>query len=194
MISDILKQAKISFLLNGVSYKELSAKITVQERGNTVRTTYLFDGGLRVTNILNIHPEFDACDWVNEWENTGDSPSEIISELWDCCVELPFPPCAEKTTRKAYLPKSENVIKVYSPSGSDWSGSEFYCDVDRIKLNHYPNWLERVGSKKQYATVGGRSADSNIAPFFNLHQSNDNVGYVVAVGWTGQWNAEAERK
>ena len=194
MISGIIDQPKISFLLNGVSYKEISAKITVHKLGNTVRTTYLFDSGLRLTNVFRSYPEFDACDWVNEWENTGDSPSEIISELWDCFVELPFPPCAEKMTRKAYLPKSENVIKVYSPSGSDWSGSEFYCDVDRIKLNHYPNWLEKVGSKKQYATVGGRSADSDKAPFFNLHQSNDNLGYVVAVGWTGQWNAEVERK
>lgn len=194
MFDFLQDQARISFLLGGVSYKELSPKIETDKNEKSIKTVYTFKDGLRLTNILHYYPEFNACDWVNEWENTSDAPTEIISELWDCSVELPLPPCAEKLSSRAYLPKSENVIKVYSPSGSEWSGNEFYCDVDRIKLNHRPNWLEKVGSKHQYATSGGRSADSNIAPFFNIRHDYASLGYIAAIGWTGQWNAEIERK
>ena len=194
MIFDIIKQSKISFLLGGTDFKDREYKVETTVDGNITKTVYNFKGGLKLTNTVNVYPEFDACDWVNEWENTGDTPTEIISELWDCCVELPLPPCEEKLTPRAYLPKSENVIKVYSPVGSEWSGNEFYCDVDQIKLNHRPHWLEKIGSKHFYATVGGRSADSSVAPFFNIRHDKAELGYVAAVGWTGQWNAEIERK
>lgn len=192
-MQNIVNKPLLSFLLNGQNFNELSPSITVQKADNTVQTTYLFDSALKLVNTIRYYPEFDACDWVNEWENTGDAPSELISELWDCDVDLPLPPCEAKTTARAFLPKSENVIKVYSPFGSEWSAREFSCDVDFIKLNHRPNWLEKVGSKKTYATVGGRSADSQIAPFFNVKHGKENIGYVVAVGWTGQWNAEITR-
>ncbi len=84
-------------------------------------------------------------------------------------------------------------MKVYAPKGSEWSSEEFSCAVDKIKQNRFENWLS-VGDKKSYATTGGRSADGPHAPFFNIKNGKLEEGYIVAIGWTGQWNAEIERK
>ena len=150
MIADIIHQKRVSFFIDGKPMGELSPDVTVQTRDHSTVTKYIFKDGLVLTNTLHYYPESDACDWVNEWRNTGDKPSGIISELWDCDVSLPFSPCAPKTTGRAYLGESENVIKVYSPRGSDWSDEEFFFDADKIKHNRHQGWLERVGERKQY--------------------------------------------
>ena len=193
MINEIKKQNSFSFLLNGVASDDIPCTTTVEENDNCIKTTYIYENGLRVTNVLRFYPEFDACDWVNEWENKGKTESGIISELWDSAINLSFPSCVKKTTGMAYLPMSENVVKVYSPRGAERSGEEFYCDVDELRSDLYSHWLDKIGEKKRYATVGGRSSDSVSAPFFNIKHGKDDFGYIVAVGWTGQWNAEIER-
>ena len=193
MLSAIINQQRVSFLVDGKPMEAFAPTVTAKTEGNKTVTKYTFAGGLVLTNTLRYYPAFDACDWVNEWQNTGDEPSGIISELWDCDVSLPFSPCTPKTTGRAYLGESENVIKVYSPRGSDWSEEEFFFDADKIKHNRHQGWLERVGDKKQYVTVGGRSADSTYAPFFNIKHGGKEEGYIVAVGWTGQWKAQVER-
>lgn len=194
MIPTLISQKKISFLIDGVPFEDKAPTVTAENGDNEIITTYLFNSGLKLTNTFRFYPEFDACDWVNEWENTGSELSELISELRDSDAILPFPPCTPKTTGRAYLHLPENVIKIYSPRGSDWSGDEFSCRVDELKGNSYTWWLRNVGDKKWYATVGGRSADSVSAPFFNIRHEAGSLGYIVAVGWTGQWNAQFERR
>lgn len=193
MIEFLKNHKKLSFKLGGVSFEALSYRTEVLECGNCVKTVYTFDCGLKLTNTFNAYPEYGACDWVNEWENTSVAPSEIISELWDCDVEFPFAKSSVKETGRAYLPQSENVVKVYAPRGSNWSYEEFYCAVDRLAGNRYDNWLSD-GQKKKYFNTGGRSAESNASPFFNIKHGRDDYGIIAAIGWTGQWNAEVERR
>ena len=193
MISSIKNQARLSFRLGSVPFAERSPKVNKYENGNETVTVYEFDGGLKVTNKLTVYPEYDACEWVNEWENTGSEATELITELFDACVELPFGKSVPKTTGRAYLPASENVVKVYAPKGSDWSEGEFFCDVDLLEHNRYKNWLS-VGQTNKYATSGGRSANTANAPFFNIKHGAEDFGIIAAVGWTGQWNAEIERR
>ena len=192
-MKNILKNSPVfSFLLDGKPFSELSVTPSVTEEGNVTKSVYLLGGGLKLTNILTVYPEYDACEWVNFLEHSGDESSALISELWDSNVTLPLPPTAPKLTGPAYLPQSENVVKVYAPKGSEWSDKEFFCDVDELKHNHYDYWLS-VGSKRRYASTGGRSSDSDFAPFFNVKHGGIDTGYIIAVGWTGQWNAEIER-
>ena len=193
MISELKLQKRLSFKLGGQPFEAAEHTVTVTEEGNITTTVYDFAGGLRLTNIFTAYPEHNACDWVNYWENNGAAPTEIIAELWDGAVNLSFSPCAPKTSGKAYLPKAENVIKVAVPRGSDWSGEEFSCDVDRFAGNRYINWLETVGAVKKYTTYVGRSSNSAYAPFFNIRHGMTDEGYIVAVGWTGQWNAMVTR-
>lgn len=194
MLNALKAQKRSSFTLGGVSFDAVEHKVSFSEEGNKLTSVYEFSGGLRLTNVFTSYPEHNACDWVNIWENLGSEPTEIISELWDGDFELPFSPCAPKTEGKAYLPKSENVIKVHVPRGSDWSAEEFSCDVDRLQGNRYINWLETVGQVKKYSTYCGRSSNSAYAPFFNIRHGGKDEGYVVAIGWTGQWNATVERR
>lgn len=193
MLTTIERQAKLSFVLGGVPFEEHHPTVRVQEDEHRIRTTYTFDGGLRVTNTLRLYPEYGACDMVNEWENVGDAPTDIISALSDADVLLPLPPCAPKTTGGAYLPTADNVIKLVAPRGSDWSESEFTCDVDRLLGNRHPYWFERVGESKQFFAVGGRSSDQTSAPFFNVIHPTAACGYVAAIGWTGEWQADLTR-
>lgn len=141
-----------------------------------------------MTNIAKKYNDFGAYEWVNYLENTSDEPTEIISELWDGDVTLPFEH-EDKRFSTAYTPNIKTETRIFAPTGSVVSADEFYCDVDRNVecnlLNHiYP------GNTKRYATHGGRSSDIN-APFFNI--SKNNGGVIVAVGWTGQWNCEISR-
>ena len=190
---ELIKNAKrLSFKLNGESFSPDNAKTTITIDGNCIKTVYDLGGGLQLTNTLTLYPEHYACDWVNEWKHTGDEPSALISELWDCDIMLPIPPCTPKITGPAYLPQSENVIKVYSPRGSEWSDKEFFCDVDKLVHNQFENWLSE-GSRRTYASTGGRSSDSRYAPFFNIKHGEKELGFIVAIGWTGQWNAEIAR-
>lgn len=192
MLNLLKKQTKFSFLMDGKPFSEFAHTVTTEELDNTVKTVYSFDCGLRVTNTLRFYPAFGACDWVNTWENIGNEPTPVISALWDADVTLPFAANVEKETRRAYLPQSEHVIKVYAPTGSNWSAEEFYCDVDCLVGNRYQNWL-REGEKNTYASSGGRCADSDHSPFFHIRHGKEDMGIFAAIGWTGQWNAEIER-
>ncbi|MBQ8758859.1 MAG: hypothetical protein IJZ20_04110, partial [Clostridia bacterium] len=179
---------RFSFKLGEKNAWELIYKCETEEEGDTLITEYFFDGGLKITNVAKKYEKYDAYEWVSYIENTSDTPTDIISELWDCDCAFPMP---HENPRKweAYFPDEKTATKVYAPTGSTWTTDEFFCDVDKIKgharINHiYP------GMTKSYATVGGRSSESR-APFFNIHKNGK--GYIFAVGWTGQWNASVTR-
>lgn len=109
-------------------------------------------------------------------------PSDIISELWDCDCTLPLEHEEEKRW-VSFLPDVKTATKIYAPSGSVWDNYEFYCDVDKIHQNSRTYHIA-AGEFKEYKNIGGRSSDGN-APFFNIHKNG--AGYMLAVGWTGQW-------
>ena len=92
-------------------------------------TVYLFDGGIKITNIAKKYDKYDAYEWVNYIENTSDKPSEIISDLWDCDCNLPIK-YEENRKWEAYFPETKTATKVYEPTGSVWSKTEFSCDID----------------------------------------------------------------
>ena len=164
-------------------------KSEVTSVGNEVTTVYLFDGGIKITNIAKKYDKYDAYEWVNYIENTSDKPSEIISDLWDCDCTLPIKHEENRKWGEAYFPDTKTATKVYAPIGSVWSKTDFSCDVDAIRdagrINHiYP------GDTKEYSASGGRSSEER-APFFNVYK--DGEGYILAVGWTGQWKCRISR-
>lgn len=162
----------------------LAYTVTEKTVGDEAITEYLFEGGLKVKSVLKKYEKFDAYEWVNYIENTSDERSGVITELFDCDITLPLPK-EEPLKKQSYLPLPENATKIYSPSGSTWNRKEFYCDVDELARNRFDHHIY-PGVTKKYSCVGGRSADGT-APFFNIHKTG--VGYVIAIGWSGQWNA-----
>lgn len=189
---DFLKNEKrFSFLYDGKPVWEHPMTSVTEESENNLTVTYQLPDGLKITHIATRYPAFDAWEWVTWFENTGASPSQVISELWDADFTMPFPH-QDKRGAKAFVGKPENATRIYAPDGSNWSRNEFYCDVDAMEGNQfynnhaYPGWAPRT-----YHSRGGRSSDLK-APFFNVHYKG--TGVVFAIGWSGQWNASIARQ
>ena len=180
------KQKRFDFLYGGIPFSELEYEVCRKEEGDVLTTEYVFADGLKITNVATKYG--DAYEWVNWWENTGEKDSEIISELWDACVTLKLP--HEDPLRwTAYQPEFEELTTVYAPSGSTWSFDEFCAFPDRSADNRYAGHLTS-GKRRWYTTSGGRSSNKS-APFFNVHKQG--MGYIFAIGWTGQWQCFANR-
>ena len=180
------------FKLGTTRVWDLNYKSEVTEDNNTLITTYYFEGGLKITNIAKKYEKFGAYEWVNYIENISDAPTGIISELWDCNVTLPLEH-QEPFKWNSCLPYVSEVTKVYSPNGSNVRKAEFYSNTDYLRVTDhlYPGGPSSFFSPtRKYSPSGGRSSD-NTAPFFNIHKNNK--GYIIAVGWTGQWNCELTR-
>lgn len=186
---DFLKGNKrFSFKLGGKNVWDLEYRSEMTEDNDILTTTYYFEGDLKVTNIAKKYEKSGAYEWVNYIESISNTPTEIISELWDCCCTMPL---EHENPKKweAYSPDANTATKVYAPTGSTWSKDEFYSDADTLKGNHRINHIY-PGETKAYSASGGRSSENN-APFFNIHKNGK--GYIFAIGWTGQWNCEIER-
>jgi len=176
---------RFDFVYGGKPFAELSYETHQTEDGDTLTTVYTLPDGLKITNIATKHG--DAYEWVNWWENTADTPSEIISELWDAAIELPMP--YEEPIPNVTVVPLEDYTTVYAPYGSNYAFDDFCSYPDEIYRFRNAGHLD-PGSSKTYATSGGRSSEKH-APFFNVHK--DNMGYIFAIGWTGQWNSYFER-
>ena len=179
---------RFSFLYNGLSFWSLNPAVRTERRGDGLVSEYTLPDGLKATNILREYPEFDAYEWVTWFENTGDAPSGILSEVYDCDIELPFAH-DEPLRASAYIPDAEKDMKIYSPAGSVWKSDEFACNADEFFDNRYVRHIY-PGNVRHYKCDGGRSSDGT-APFFNIFRQNQ--GVIFAIGWTGQWNCSIAR-
>ena len=184
---DFLKKTRVfDFCYGGTPFCELESESNQSEKDNTLTTVYSIADGLTVTVIAK--KLGDAYEWVSWFENTSDSPSKIISELWDTNISLPMPH-EEPRKNTAYIPDLFDHTVVYAPNGSYWIYDEFHSHADYQLLSNYEGNLF-PGTSKKYANSGGRSSDHK-APFFNVYK--DGKGYIFAVGWSGQWNCEVSR-
>ena len=182
-------QKRFSFLLDGNDGFSFPHTVQVSKDGNVTQTVYDFECGLRITNIATKYDDFGGYEWVNYFENTSDTPTGIISQLYDCDAFLPMEH-EQVYNGSAYMPRYESATKIYSPAGSSGTRFEFNCEIDALE-GHWPKNHILVGHTKKYATSGGRSSNNEKAPFFNIHKNG--AGYIVAIGWTGQWNCEITR-
>lgn len=173
-------------LYGGESFSALAFDVAQTEGEGSRITTYTLADGLKITNVIKKHGK--TYEWVNWFENTGDQPTKILSELYDACISLPMPH-EEPYSRTAFQASFKDWTAVYAPSGSTWDYDEFYCDVNKTQIDRYTAHI-LPGKSKVYATSGGRSSEKN-APFFNVHK--DGEGYIFAIGWSGQWNCYLER-
>jgi alpha-galactosidase len=124
--------------------------------------------GLAIQCDLTGHDDFGAMDWVFSLVNTGAADTPVIEQ---------------------FLPLNCNHL-LESPSGAvmlRWSNGD-KCAPDSF-LPHDDPLLP--GQSRRFAAGGGRSSNGTALPFFNLADSKN--GWVLAVGWSGQWAAEFAR-
>ncbi len=122
--------------------------------------------GLRVQTEVRIFADVDAVEWVTRLTNTRKKDTPLIEQL------------APLATSVA---SSTNDVIFHHSSGST-SGPTDFLPIDdplppRAHMTLAPN--------------GGRSSDGQL-PFFNFEFAG-NGGFVLAIGWSGEWQLDVDR-
>ncbi len=125
--------------------------------------------GLRVALELTYRDAEPALEWVARLENTGSADTALIEALHiaDFCLTDGLQP-------------TEPVKLCYS-KGTDVSESDFLFQEEELP----------VGRVRAFQPSGGRSSSGDVMPYFNL--CTETGGVLIAIGWTGQWQAVFER-
>ncbi len=175
-----------SFSYGGKAFSELELSVEATEGENSLTRVYTYENKIKFTNIL--YKRGYAYEWENFIENITDTPSEVITDLCDANVTLPMN--GEKPRPwGAYQDEFKDATAIWSPKGSLWCYDEFTSFPDTKNGNYYDGHIY-AGESRRFATSGGRSSQAQ-APFFRVHK--DGMGYIFAIGWTGQWNFEIIR-
>lgn len=126
--------------------------------------------GLRVALELTHRQSEQAIEWVARLENTGSADTALIEALHiaDFCLTDDLKP-------------TETVKLCYS-KGTDVSESDFLFQEEELP----------VGRIRAFQPSGGRSSSGDVMPYFNL--CTETGGVLIAIGWTGQWQAVFERR
>jgi alpha-galactosidase len=122
--------------------------------------------GLQVAAHVRTFPDFPAIDWVIEFKNTGSQDTPILEQILPMDLRLPM--------------EAADRVRLHHANGS-------LCQID----DFLPRLTElKPGRPLALAPQGGRSSDGAF-PFMNLQRPGG--GFVLAVGWSGQWTARFER-
>lgn len=125
--------------------------------------------GLSVRCEVAYFTDFPAVEWTLHFSNlSGNTNSQLINEL--SVINYNFP-------------SSANGAILHSAKGSNHGLDDFMPLADTL-----------IAGRTVYKTPSaGRSSDTAGFPFFNL-QTSDKSGVMMAIGWTGKWNAHFTQK
>jgi len=180
-----------SFVYGGRSSNTLKCAEIVKSEGETQVFEYIFEDTLKVTKTVKKYKDYDAIEWINEFENISNKNTEVISELFDAVFTYETEADDEMPGQAWKLRPEHKTVKINAPSGSDCSGREFLCDSDyQASRFSFPGYLLE-DEEKVYGSAGGLSSDAQ-APYFEISQGDK--GYIAAVGWSGKWRAVISRK
>ncbi len=107
-----------------------------------------------------------AIEWSIRIRNDGTADSPVISRF--NTLDISFP--------------TKGNTKLMSAKGGNALADDFMPSTVRLKN----------GDTETLACNGGRSS-SGVLPYFNLHTAKDK-GYIVGIGWSGQWEAACDKQ
>lgn len=143
--------------------------------GETARSLrYVLDAALEITLHHRHIADGSADYWYLSLENPGDAPSGLIENLCDCDAVLSLP-CKDRPSRPGYRPDARTP-RVYKTMGSNNQRDEFTARPEALNRDEC----------LCFHNEGGRSSQG-LAPFFTVE--SDDLSYLFAIGWTGQWQA-----
>lgn len=171
----MITEPRFSFDYENAHYENGSEKDSVS-----------LDKTVTVSAQKALYEEFDAIEWVMHLENSGDQKSGILSNINDADIFLPLSVPTPK--RPGYMPK-ENDLCVIAMNGM--IDPDYYRDDDKrsaAEFNLSYEYLDKVKNRTRcFANTACRSSDGTM-PFFDVTANGG--GYIVAIGWTGDWRAE----
>ncbi len=171
----MITEPRFSFDYENVHYENESEKDSVSP-----------DKSVTVSAQKTLYEEFDAIEWVMQHENHGTEKSGILSSINDADVFLPLSVPTPK--KPGYMPKAGDLCVIAMNGMID---PDYYRDDDTrsaAEFNLSYEYLDKVqGRKRCFANTACRSSDGTM-PFFDVTANGG--GYIVAIGWTGDWRAE----
>lgn len=156
-----------SFVLGGVPSRELLPQW--QESRSADRIVYTEkNSGLEIGVQLRRFADFPALDWVIELHNGGSDDTPIIENI----LPLDF----------KWMTPGDDAMMLHHAKGS-------LCQMDDfLPLSDLAGNV--VNPHLSFAPLSGRSSDGPL-PFFNLQSEKEELGMMVALGWTGQWQFDS---
>ena len=124
--------------------------------------------GLRVEWLTVCFDEYSAAEWMLVLENTGERDTPIIADVQSLDLTVP---CDTSHGQDIFLCQT---------NGAPSNPTDF--EVERHAL--------APQDRRVLGGGGGRSSNKDF-PFFKIQAGN--TSYIVAVGWSGQWQATIER-
>lgn len=119
--------------------------------------------GLEARCEAVVFRDFPAVEWVLHFTNAGTADTPILERIRSLDTSMASP---------------AEGVRLHHALGDHNSARSFEPAVETLPLEG--------SQEKVFAPRGGRSSDPYL-PYFNLQRSND--GVVLAIGWSGQWEA-----
>ncbi len=172
-LSGLVENPPLSFAYNGKPSGEFLAAWPREQAtethpsGQTRHITWTDPAtGLRVVAHVRTFTDSPGIDWVVEFVNTATRDTPIFEQILPLNLRLPM--------------EASERVRLHHANGSS-------CRID-----DFLPFLTDVnpGTAKTLAPQGGRSSDG-VLPFMNLQRAGG--GFVLAVGWSGQWAATFTR-
>ena len=125
--------------------------------------------GLEVVCDVKGYPDFRAVEWVLHFRNTSAKNSGQLTRVKVADFDMVYP--------------AAGALKIHYAEGNKIS-----------KADYAPRTAEfRTEQPLHIEPHGGRSSEEAF-PFFNLESEASQQGVMVAVGWTGTWFADLEKR
>ena len=139
---------------------------------NVVLRTFTYTdprSGLEVVCDVKGYPEFRAVEWVLHFHNTSAKNSGQLTRVKVADFDMVY--------------RAAGALKIHYAEGNKIS-----------KADYAPRTAEfRTEQPLHIEPHGGRSSEEAF-PFFNLESEASRQGVMVAVGWTGTWFADLEKR
>ena len=163
---------KFSFLYDEKEFSGIPKEEIKTSGEKTVKTLiYKTDDGLEIERRETEFAGFDAVYTETVFKNNTDCESKQISKINDIDITIDSSKILESPV--GYLPfDTEPMV---------WYNKGSLCQTNDFALA--TNWI-RIGRDLTYKCEGGRSSNGTM-PFFTYTQENE--GYIIALGWSGQW-------
>ncbi len=155
---------------------------TIKTNGNIMR--YELPDGLYAELHVEFFPGYDAVSWVIYYGNDGKNDSLTLSKIRDCAIDIPVSP--DPPRHPGAYPTNDYAIVSSATGMVEYNHTQ--NAENEFRFLDYPLL---VGQKLTRTPEAGLSSSGTL-PFFEINHGN--TGVLLAIGWTGQWNAVFKRE
>ncbi len=122
---------------------------------------------LEVQIKTTLFDDFPAVEWIMHFKNTGNSDLPILENI------KPFDACLSVSG------EGDGSPVLHYANGS-------LCRIDDFA----PLERQLVRQAQIHLQPGGGRSSSEVLPFFNIDMQSAKEGFILGIGWTGEWAAD----